>query len=58
VAGCQHTTQRQAEVGARMSVVLDKLGLTLQVPETVLTTRDLLVRPRQMPGMIRWWRCG
>jgi hypothetical protein len=28
VAGCQHTTQRQAEVGARMSVVLDKLGLT------------------------------
>jgi hypothetical protein len=30
----------------------------LQVPETVLTTRDLLVRPRQMPGMIRWWRCG
>ncbi len=41
-----------------MSFVLDKLGLTLQVPETVLTTRDLLVRPRQMPGMIRWWRCG
>ena len=26
----------------------------LWVPETVRTARDLLVRPRQVPGMIRW----
>jgi hypothetical protein len=39
-------------------LTLTLAGARLQVPETVLTTRDLLVRPRQMPGMIRWWRCG
>ena len=26
----------------------------LRVPETVRTARDLLVRPRQVPGMIGW----
>jgi hypothetical protein len=30
----------------------------LWVPETVGTARDLPVCPRQMPGMIRSWRCG
>jgi len=32
--------------------------LRVWVPENVRTARDLLVRPRQVPGMIRWWRCG
>jgi hypothetical protein len=31
---------------------------SLWVPETVHTTPDLPVRLRQVPGMIRWWRCG
>ena len=45
-------------------VVTDACGVPevgrgrLWVPETVHTVRDLPVRPRQGPGMIRWWRCG
>ena len=31
-----------------------RLDPNLWVPETACTARDLLVRPRQVPGMIRW----
>jgi hypothetical protein len=45
-------------VGDQDPFAEDLLLEGLWVPETVRTARDLLVRPRQVPGMIRWWRCG
>ena len=47
MADCQHTTQRLAEVGARMSVVLDKLGLTR--PAASISDCRPSARPRFWP---------
>jgi hypothetical protein len=47
--------------GVELAGDVDGIGIaadlpdgSLRVPETVRTARDLLVRPRQVPGMIRW----
>jgi hypothetical protein len=47
VADCQHTTQRLAEVGARMSVVLDELSLTR--PAASISDCRPSARPRFLP---------
>jgi hypothetical protein len=44
---CQHTTQRLAEVGTRMSVVRDKLGLTR--PAASISDCRPSARPRFWP---------
>jgi hypothetical protein len=47
-----------ADIGHRPAHLLADKAYSLWVPETRLTSADLLLRRRRKPGMIPRWRCG